>query len=168
MMRLGLTTALALAVISNSASAFAADADVVACQGKAEGDSCAEADGDPGVCRTDAGDGRLECEDGGIDGVDDDDGVDDERACSGKAAGDACTDDDGESGTCQPDDDDGRLECDDDRAQNGNGQSQDAATDGSSSSSGCSVGAAPPASAGLAGFAVLGAAALLARRRRPR
>jgi hypothetical protein len=89
----------ALAIFASGANALARGNDEGACEGKAAGDACIDADGDVGACDADPDGTVLECED------------DEAKACEGKSEGDTCAEDDGDSGTCQPHD--GELECED-------------------------------------------------------
>lgn len=53
---------IALLTFGLASPAFAAEDDVIACEGKAEGEACEEADGEQGTCQPDGVDGVLECE----------------------------------------------------------------------------------------------------------
>lgn len=154
---------LGIACLVAAAPAAAADGDVVACEGKAQGDACTDEDGQAGNCLPDDG-GALECESAADQAEDQAEAA----ACEGKAQGDACTDDDGEAGTCQPDDDGGGgLECED-ADDDGDDDDDDDATGQAGSeiggASGCSA-AGQQATGGVGMMLALAAAVRLLRRK---
>jgi hypothetical protein len=150
---------IALLTMGVASTAIAADDDVVACEGKAEGDTCEDADGEQGTCQPDGADSVLECEDAGPD--------DEEVACEGKAEGDACEEADGETGTCQVDDESSALECEDGTDDADDTDADDTGEASSElSGAGCTASGAGPG--GGVAFASLLAALLFQRGRKGR